>query len=176
MSRIGGFPRFKRPDHKPAPVVPVAAAPTAVEQRDEQQAKPSTRFPRLPTWPATSPRPPGIWVPIPAEPAALMPVAEPEFDEEGRRIITTPLAPPPRRSGVMWQPTPAIDRTPAPAAPPTRLPGAGLMAPPPPLSPPLPRLSMNDAGKFPLRPITKPQQPVPASTQKPTLTADDIPF
>jgi hypothetical protein len=134
--------------------------------------------------------PPGIWVPIPdesAEPPASEPLAEPEYDEEGRRIITTPLELPPRRTGVMWQPAPAIHRTPVP---PWRTPlPRPVFQPPAPVKSdapaastrppaPLPRVSMNDAGKFPLRPpANKPQQVTASRTPKlPPLTADDIPF
>lgn len=195
MTRPGGFPRLKRPDHKPAPAALGTAATSAevvTASTESAQALPPmptpTRYqlPRPVKPLPTLPRATQAAAPAPMQ---LPPAAEPEFDEEGRLIITAPLSAPARPVPTVLDPRLPCRLPP----PPPRPPGSGLMRrfrmladagkqEPPPTTPPTPApapqpgLSMNDAGKFALRrPANKPQ-PASASTQKlPPLTADDIP-
>ncbi|MEH2499565.1 hypothetical protein V1294_006044 [Bradyrhizobium sp. AZCC 1678] len=114
-----------------------------------------------------------VEVVAPAASVERPPVPEPEYDEDGRRLITTPLQSPARPVPTVLHPGPTANsglprvQRPPPSAP---------KAPPAPVE--KPRLSMYDAGKLALRrPVNKTQQPASASTQKlPKLTADDIPF
>jgi len=117
VTRPGGFPRIKRP---PA----AKAADPAVEVK--------------------APAPEGCWPDYEQDtprhdmsldqtfaPASLIeatldfdPTEEEEYDEEGRRLITKPLPPPPRPQPTILHPTPASRAAP----PPVRPPGAGLLA------------------------------------------------
>jgi hypothetical protein len=135
-TRIGGFPRFKRPAPKPAP----AAAPVAVAPAAEVVVAPSPTQPVTPQTP--DPRPAVTVSPAPAVPESEWDddVAETDASEtagvhdifaetlnedpDDAPEITEPLQPLPRPQPTVLHPMPA-SRT---APPPVRSPGAGLMA------------------------------------------------
>lgn len=124
-----------------------------------------------------------------------------EFDEEGRRILTAPLAPPPRpqptilhRAPVPRPPKPPVtkarvpDSVPRPAGPPPRIPKPAApvstadQTPPRPAIPrptfPRPPMSApRTTVSAPARPsVTRPTPPKPTRPVVKTLTPDDIPF
>lgn len=147
--------------------------------------------PRPPTTPAAAPD-------NSATPAIEAGDAE-EYDEEGRRLITAPLAPPPRpqptilhRAPVPRPPKPMVskprvpDSVPRPAGPPPRIPKPSAPvanqtpprpAMPRPTFPRPPTASPRATVSAPVRPsIPRPTPPKPTRPVKQTLNADDIPF
>ena len=159
--RPGGFPRINRPpspvktaavETKPATVLSTAAP---VRHGLLRPAAP----PSLAARPALASKPvPASRLPPPLE-------VEPEYDEDGRRLITSPLTPLPRPAPTILHPTPASRA----ASQPARQPGSGLLA------------SQRPAFQPPSQPapppIARTRPPKPAVRRQPTpqpLTPDDI--
>ena len=98
-----------------------------------------------------------------------------EFDEEGRRILKAPLAPPPRPQPTILPRAP-VSRPPQPPPPAAaQNPPRPAMPRPPFLRPPMvtPRATVS----APARPaIPRPTPPKPPRPVVKTLTPDDIPF
>lgn len=199
MTRPGGFPKFRRPEAPADPVAvtpPAEVAPASPEIAPGRVPTPTTsRWPRPKAPPMPDPRtgsklppmrsPTPYRLPRPAPPLhERLAAASDEYEwvptevEPGRRGAVlrrkstnshgdghNPPPMPPALAGLRRRRLQAENGEQAPSPAPTPAPA------------PLPRLSMNDAGKVALRrPTTKPKQQASASAQKPTLTADDIPF
>jgi hypothetical protein len=103
MTMMRGFPRLKKLGHPAAPT-PQAATATVTQSADVIEPTPEVPVSQISTAPSPAPY-------------------DAEFDEDGRLLITTPLAPPPRPVPTVLNPTPAC-RIARPVLPP----GGGLMA------------------------------------------------
>jgi hypothetical protein len=186
MSRIGGFPRFKRPVPLPAPAEPVAAAPAAVEQQDEQQAEPRTGFPRLPVRPVP-PAPAQMKYDAPhatTRPAPPpLPAAEPvdDFFGEGDEDVD-PYAPTTAGAGYPFAepleedpddaPEITVPLQPPPRPPPTVLyPARASRTAAPPVRPPGVGLMASRVGARPFPPPRDVPKPAPATLESRPMTS-----
>jgi hypothetical protein len=104
MTTLHGFPRWNKPT-KPAATTPQALAATAPPAPDIIEPPPEVPVDQIST--ASSPHD-----------------YDTEYDEDGRRLISTPLAPPPRPAPTILNPTPGSRMSPRPELRPT----GGLLA------------------------------------------------